>query len=351
MKRKIKPKVPTKPSPANQPLPSTAQIVLYHAPDGKVNLDVRLDGDTIWLTQKQIAELFSTERSVITKHLSNIFNTNELSKSSVCAFFAHTAQDGKTYKTNYYNLDAIISVGYRVNSKRGTQFRIWATQVLRDHVLKGYTINEQRLREQTNQLHELQKTIQLFGRVIESRPLAHEEADGLLHVIVDYAHALDMLDQYDHGRLKITDTTHKEPFILTYEAARTAINQMAERMKQESHKIGLFGQEKDDSFKSALGAIYQTYGGHDVYPSVEEKAAHLLYFVVKNHGFVDGNKRIGATLFIWFLHANGLLYLPDGRRRLADNALVAMTLLIAESKPSDKDTLIKVVVNLVNRKN
>jgi prophage maintenance system killer protein len=327
------------------------QMVLYRSPDGKIGLDVRLEGETVWLTQKQIALLFNTERSVITKHLRNILKTKELNEKEVCAKFAHTAKDKKIYETQYYNLDAIISVGYRVNSKRGTQFRIWATRVLREHIIKGYTLNEKRLREHNARLIELERTVEFMGRVIEERELDRDQADGLLRVVTDYARALKLLDQYDFHRLEIEDTTRRVPFILTYEAARAAVDRMAEGMREEGRDPALFGIEKDGGFRGAIAAIYQTVNGHDAYPSAEEKAAHLLYFVVKDHGFVDGNKRIGAALFVWFLHANGLLYLPDGRRRLADNALVALTLLIAESRPSDKDVLIKVVVNLINRKN
>jgi prophage maintenance system killer protein len=326
-------------------------IVLYNSPDGRVAMDVRLEQDTLWLSLDQMAKLFDRDKSVISRHLHNIFASSELKAGSVVANYATTAADGKTYQVDYYNLDAIISVGYRVNSKRGTQFRIWATGVLRDHILKGYTINEKRLKEQNARLLEMERAVKLLGRVIEDRKLAHDEADGLLRVITDYARALSLLDQYDHHKLKVGPTTRRAPFMMTYDAARAAIDRMTEQMRREGHSLGLFGREKDDSFKSAVATIYQTFGSRELYPSVEEKAAHLLYFVVKNHGFVDGNKRIGAALFVWFLHANDLLYLPDGRRRLADNALVALTLLTAESRPADKDIIIKVIVNLINNEN
>ena len=335
-------------SPAFSPGGDSRSIVLYKSPDGHLSMDVRLEHETLWLTQKDMASLFATERSVITKHIRNIFRSGELRQESNVQKM-HIPHSDKPVA--FYNLDAIISVGYRVNSRRGTQFRIWATGVLRDHILKGYTINEKRLKEQNARLLELEQAVKLLGQVIEGRELAHDEADGLLRVITDYAHALSLLDQYDHHKLKIWATTRRAPFVLTYDAARAAIDRMAQQMHREGRSLGLFGREKDGSFKSAVGTIYQTFGGRDLYPSVEEKAAHLLYFVVKNHGFVDGNKRIGAALFVWFLHANSLLYLPDGRRRLADNALVALTLLIAESRPADKDVLTKVVVNLINREN
>jgi prophage maintenance system killer protein len=296
-----------------------------------------------------MAGLFGRDKSVISRHLQNVFNSKELNRHLVVAKNATTAADGKTYRVDYYNLDAILSVGYRVNSKRGTQFRIWATQVLKEHLVRGFTVNERRLKEQQQRLDDLQQTVGLLGRVIEGRALKTDEAEGLLHVIVDYSHALSLLDQYDHHQLVIRDTTKPpEPVVLTYEQSRQAIDKMGEQMDV---KRGLFGIERDNSFKSAVNTVYQTFGGSELYPSVEEKAANLLYFVVKNHGFVDGNKRIGAFLFIWFLDANRLLYTGEGQKRLADNALVALTLMIAESKSKDKDIIIKVIVNLINKNN
>ena len=249
----------------------------------------------------------------------------------------------------FYSLDAILSVGYRVNSRRGTQFRIWATQVLKDHILKGYTLNERRLKTQVSRLKELQHAVDIMGRIISERTITGTEAEGLLKVVTEYSLALSLLDKYDHQQLRLHGTTEVGRFILTYEAACSAIAHMAETMGPAA--AGLFGREKDKGLASAIGSIGQTFGGHDLYPSIAEKAAHLLYFVVKNHAFVDGNKRIGAFLFIWFLDANALLYRKDGTKRLADNALVALTLLIAESKPAEKDTICKVIVNLINREN
>jgi len=243
----------------------------------------------------------------------------------------------------------ILSVGYRVNSKRGTQFRMWATQVLRDHILKGYTLNEKRLQAQVTRQAELQAAVDVIGRVLSEKAVSGSEAEGLLRVITDYSLALRLLDQYDHQQLRFHGTTESGRYILTYETAVKAIERMAETMGPVAK--GLFGREKDKGLDSAIGAVYQTFGGRDLYPSIEEKAAHLLYFVIKNHAFVDGNKRIGAFIFIWFLDGNGLLYRKDGSKRLADNALVALTLLIAESKPAEKDTICKVVVNLINREN
>jgi prophage maintenance system killer protein len=310
-------------------------VVIYETSDG-VRLDVKLERDTLWLTQKQMAELFETERSVITKHLRNIFKSGELIQDSVCANFALTAADGKAYQTAFYQLDAVISVGYRVNSKRGTQFRIWATSVLRDHLLKGYSINERRLRE-------LNRTIRLIADVAGRRELSGDEVKALLSVVADYSFALDLLDNYDHQRVTVTGTTPGTVRPLDYEEARRIVNRLAEKFGSAN----LFGREKDDSLKGALGAVMQTFGGKDVYPSIEEKAAHLLYFLIKDHPFVDGNKRIGAALFLWFLEKNGVLYNPDGTKRIADTALVAVTLLIAESKPAEKELLTRVLINLI----
>jgi len=320
-------------------------VILYNTEDGMVQLEVHLEKDTVWLTQDQMADLFGRERSVITKHLRNAFKESELEEASVRAKFAHTAADGKTYQVQCYNLDVIISVGYRVKSKRGTQFRQWATQVLREHLVRGFTLNEKRLREQEQKLDDLRRTVGLLEQTLVHRPIGLDEAKGLLQVITDYAYALTTLDRFDHGTLAIEQTTRPAAYKMTYEAAIEIVSVM------KTGFGGLFGLEKDQGFKSALGAIYQTFGAEELYPSIEEKAANLLYFVVKNHAFSDGNKRIGAALFIAFLAGNHALYRNDGSKRIADNALVALTLLIAESQPRDKDTIVKVIVSLINRAN
>ena len=320
-------------------------IVVYTTQDGRAAVDVRLVQESLWLDAHQMSRLFARDRSVILRHIRNTYKTNELDPISTCAKFAQVAADGKVRTMDLYNLDVIISVGYRVNSRRGTEFRIWATSILRDHILKGYTLNEKRIREQVKRLSELHAAVDLMGRIIAGKNLTGIEADGLLRVIADYSLALRLLDEYDHQQLRLQGTTETGCFKLTAEAAREAIARMGES------KGNLFGREKDKGLEGAIGAIYQTFAGRELYSSIEEKAAHLLYFVVKNHAFVDGNKRIGAFLFIWFLDSNGLLYRKDGSKRLADNALVALTLLIAESKPVEKDTLCKVIVNLINREN
>jgi len=325
----------------------SGKIVIYQTPDGQTSIDVTLENDTVWLTQKQIAELFGTQRPAITKHLSNIFKSKELEENSVCSILEHTASDGKRYKTQYYSLDAVLSVGYRVNSKNATQFRIWANKVLKDYIVKGYALNEKSLKEQSQQLSSLKQTVKLLGNVLEAAPPTGDEASGLLQVITAYTYALDVLDKYDHRQLTIEATHKGEAFVATYDEAKKAIEGLRDKFGGSS----LFGNEKDESFRSSMAAIYQSFGGNDLYPSIEEKAAHLLYFVVKNHSFSDGNKRIAAFLFVWFLERNGILYREDGSKRIADNALVALTLMIAESKPDEKDIMAQVVVNLINSYN
>lgn len=326
---------------------SSGNIVIYQAKDNQVTLEVKFEQDTVWLAQKQIAALFNVDRSVITKHLRNIFVSNELDQDSVCAKIAHTAADGKVYETAFYNLDAIISLGYRVNSKRATQFRIWATSILKNHLVDGYTLNERRLQEQTRKLQALQKTIKLIGSMKDRKELDYKEAMGLIEVINDYNYALGLLDDYDYKRLKIAKTSKDEKFILTYPAAAKVVDELVKRFGGSS----LFGKVKDQSFKSSIASIYQTFDGKDLYPSIEEKAASLLYFIVKNHSFIDGNKRVAASLFLWFLEKNGILYRKDGSKRLADNALVALTLMIAESGPAERDVIVTLVVNLINKEN
>jgi len=319
---------------------SRGEIVIYQSGEGMPDLEVRLEQETVWLTQRQISDLFATERSVITKHLRNIFASGELDRDAVSAFFAHTAADGKTYQVKHYSLDAILSLGYRVNSKRGTQFRIWATRILREHILKGYSVNERRLGE-------LRQSLQLVGQVLNHYDVTSDQARALLHVVTDYSRALDLLDDYDHQRVWPSHIRQAQARSIDYDEA----TEIVARLREQFGASPLFGQEKDASLRGSLGAVMQTFDGKDVYPALEEKAAHLLYFLVKDHCFVDGNKRIAAALFLWFLEKNRILYRPDGSKRIADNALVAITLLIAESDPAQKDTLTNVIVSLIDEKN
>ena len=322
------------------------KIIIYQSEDGKTQLDVTLEHETVWLTQKQIAELFGTKRPAITKHLKNIYASEELTEESTCSILEHMGNDGRqSYNTKYYNLDAILSVGYRVNSKNATRFRQWANSVLKQYLVKGYAINEN-IRKQ--QIAELRQLIQVLGRAIQQQPAkTTDESNALFDVVVDYTYALDTLDNYDYQRLHIAKTTKEEPFHATYENAMHEIDVL----RQKFGGSVLFGNEKDESFKSSIGQIYQTFDGTELYPSVEEKAAMLLYLVTKNHSFSDGNKRIAATLFLWFMNNNAILYRPDGTKRIADNTLVALTLMIAESKTEEKDIMVKVVVNLINQAN
>lgn len=325
-------------------IPSKGEIIIYRTKDKKIQLEVKLEQETVWLSQEQIAKLFKTERSVITKHLANIFSSNELDEKSN-VHFLHIAFSDRPVK--FYNLDVIISIGYRVNSSRATQFRIWATNILKRHLIDGYTLNEKRLKEQTLKLKALQRAVKLIGSMKDRKQLEYKEAMGLLEVISDYNYALGLLDDYDYKRLKVSHTSKEEKFILSYEAALKVV----EKLKEKFGGSDLFGVTRDKSFESSISSIYQTFGGSDLYPSVEEKAANLLYFIVKNHSFVDGNKRIAASIFLWFLEKNGILYKEDGSKRIADNALVALTLMTAESKPSEREVIVTLVVNLINRNN
>ena len=322
------------------------QIIIYQTADNQTQIDVRMENDTVWLTQTQMADLFQKDRTVISRHIRNVFKEGELLKEGTCAKFAHMGHDGlQKYETVFYNLDVIISVGYRVKSQRGVQFRQWANRVLKQYLIKGYAVNE-RIRHE--QISELRQLVQVVGRTLQNKELDQTiESQDLLDVVVDYTYALDTLDNYDYERLSIEKTTQQALFYATYENAMEQI----ERLRNKFGTSVLFGNEKDDSLKSSIGQIYQTFDGKELYPSVEEKAAMLLYLVTKNHSFSDGNKRIAATLFLWFLNNNQILYNIDGSKRISDSALVALTLMIAESKTEEKDVMVKVVVNLINQRN
>ncbi len=317
------------------------KIVIYQTEDGQTQIDVRLENETVWLNTNQMALLFEREDSNIRRHIINVFKDGELEKDNN-VHFLHV--NGIKKPVPFYNLDVIISVGYRVKSKRGTAFRIWARKVLKEYMVKGYAVNE-RIRHE--QIGELRQLVGMLGRTLQNQSLSTEENRALFEVVTDYTYALDTLDNYDYERLTIEKTTKEEPFHATYENAMKEI----QRLREKFGGSVLFGNEKDDSFKSSIGQIYQTFGGEELYPSVEEKAAMLLYLVTKNHSFSDGNKRIAATLFLWFLNNNHILYRKDGSKRLADNTLVALTLMIAESKTEEKDVMVKVVVNLINQQN
>lgn len=326
------------------------QIIIYQTADGQTQIDVRVENETVWLNANQMAALFDRDYKTIRKHINNAIK-EELAGDVVVANFAttspHGAIEGKvqTHVVEYFNLDVIISVGYRVKSQRGVQFRQWANKVLKEYLVKGYAINNQL---SAHKYEELSQLVHLLGRTINNeKELLDGDSRELVNVVADYTYALDTLDRYDYQQLTIEHITTEETFRATYDSAMNSIATLKEKFGGSE----LFGSEKDDSFKSSIGQIYQTFDGVELYPSVEEKAAMLLYLVVKNHSFVDGNKRIAATLFLWFMQNNGILYSPNGTKRISDGTLVALTLMIAESRADEKDVMLKVIVNLINKRN
>lgn len=317
-------------------------IEIYHSQDGSVQLNVKLENETVWLSANQMAMLFDRDAKTIRKHINNVFADGELAKESNTQKMRVANSDKPV---PFYNLDVIISVGYRVKSRQGVQFRQWATSILKQYLIKGYVVNQQIKLDRYN---ELKDVVRLMSRsIVLQDKVTTDEYSGLFNVISDYVYALDTLDQYDYQSLSISKTTKEEPFRATYDNAMEVINALKEKFGGSKW----FANEKDDSLKSSIGQIYQTFGGEELYPSVEEKAAMLLYLVVKNHSFSDGNKRIAAMLFLWFLNNNRVLYAKDGHKRIADNTLVALTLMIAESRTEEKDVMVKVVVNLINKEN
>lgn len=322
------------------------EVILYQTSNGEIQLDVKLKKETVWLNRQQMSILFDRDVKTIGKHINNALK-EELKDIPTVAKFATVQFEGNrnvVRNIEYYNLDMIISIGYRVKSNQGTQFRIWANNVLKEYLVKGYTINQNL---KATQLEDIKNTVKLLSNVIEKHELSADEANGLLRVITDYTYALDTLDKYDYQKLEIGQTTTKEPFKATYENAMQAIFTLKEKFGSN----GLFANEKDQSFRSSIATIYQTFDGKELYPSVEEKASMLLYLVTKNHSFSDGNKRIAALLFLWFLENNHILYRKDGTKLINNNTLVALTLMIAESRSEEKDIMVKVVINLINKNN
>lgn len=325
----------------------SGEILIFTAPDGTIQTEVRLESDTLWLTQQQLEELFTTDRTSLVKHIKNILETGELQESATCAKFAQVRQEGRRKVHRdimHYNLDMILSVGYRVNSKRGTQFRMWANRILKDHLVQGYTLNQKRLQEHKEQILQLQGAIQLLERAVTDQAETIADTRELVRVLAVYAQGLAILDDYDHERLENAGFTRKAAKVIE----PTEFLLVVEGMRRDFDS-DVFGKPKDQSFESSTRQIYQSFGGQELYPSIEHKAAMLLYLVVKNHSFVDGNKRIAAALFLYFLDQNGLLFLPNGTTRISNEGLAALTLLIAVSKPEEKDTMVKIAITILNR--
>ena len=321
------------------------KIVIYEDANGEIKLDVSLENDTLWLSQKQLEVLFDRDKSVISRHIKNIFKDEELDKNSVVAKNATTATDGKIYQVEYYNLDTIISLGYRVNSKRATSFRVWATKILKDYIINGYSINNKRLQQKG--LKELNETISLLKDTISNAQIELNEAKGLLDVILNYSRTWTLLQGYDEDSLKINFVAKEAKFILDSDEAKNYIAQLKDELIKKGEATELFGREKAGEFEGILRNIYQTFGGIDLLESVEEKAANLLYYIIKGHPFNDGNKRIGAFMFILFLSKNNMLYKSNGELKINDNALVALSLMTAKSDPKQKDTIINLIVNIL----
>lgn len=327
-----------------------SKIQIFQTEDGRTQIQVRFEQESVWLTQRQMGEVFATTPENILMHLKNIFRDAELDEAATTKDFLAVRTDGKRQverTLKHYNLDAIISVGYRVSSKRAVQFRQWATQRLKDYLVQGYALNQQRLEAQQEKLAELKQAIALPSRLIHNKALSRDESQGILAILEKYSLALAVLDDYDHQRLQVSGTRAAAHPRIGYDEAMGQIL----RWREQEGLGRLFGNEKDASFKSSLDTIYQTFDGQELYPSIEEKAANLLYFIVKNHSFSDGNKRIAAAVFAWFLDRHDFLYNDRGEKRIADNALVAFTLLIAESKPDEREMIVKVIINLINEQN
>ena len=324
------------------------EIIIYKTKDGETSIDVRMEEESVWLTLNQMCNLFDRDKSVVSRHIRNIYNEGELELNSTVAKNATVQKEGNREvlrEIEYYNLDVIISVGYRVKSQRGTQFRIWANSVLKRYLTQGFAIKENATQIQ---LQNLSSMLEILSKSIENESISIDETQNLLRIIKDFSYGLDTLDKYDNQVLEVEKTTESEDeFRINYENA----SQVIQDLKKKFNASQLFGNEKDSSFKSSVNTIYQTFDGKELYPSIEEKAAMFLYLVVKNHSFSDGNKRIAAFLFLWFLEKNRILYKKNGQKLIENNTLVALTLLIAESKSEEKDMMQKVVVNLINKNN
>jgi death-on-curing family protein len=324
------------------------EIIIYQDKADKISIDVKFDKNNVWLNQMQIAELFGTQRPAITKHLRNIFKDGELKEKSVCSILEHTAADGKTYKTAFYNLDAIISVGYRVNSRKATSFRIWATNKLKDYLIKGYAINQKRLKEgELKNIRELGQVFISVKKILEAKQLKMGEAEGILKIITDYANSWVLLQKYDEGSLSFSSNQKKVEGDIDFDTAFSAIEELKKSLVEKKEAGDLFGKNRGEMFRGILGNLNQSFSGKELYPTVEARAAHLLYFIIKDHPFFDGNKRIGSFLFILFLKKNNYFLKKNGERKIDENGLVTLALLVAQSNPKDKEGIIKLIINFL----
>ena len=325
---------------------SKGEIIIYTSEDGKISLDTKLENNTIWLTQKDMAELFGVKTPAINKHLNNIYQEGELSQDATISILEIVQKEGKRKvkrQKTFYNLDAIISVGYRVNSSRATQFRIWATNVLKKYLIKGYAINEKLLNDKQEKIKTLQTTVSLLTRSLTNQIESLDDAQQVAKILDNFAKGLDLLDNFDHKTLDVKGSTQKEAVIIPVKEFLSVINEMKSEFASD-----VFANPKDDSFESSVNQIYQTFGGNDCYLTLEEKAAMLLYLITKNHSFSDGNKRIAASCFLYFLEKNGILY--RNNLPIIDNGtLFVLTVLIAESNPKEMETMKQIVVSVLNR--
>ncbi|MFA6459531.1 MAG: virulence protein RhuM/Fic/DOC family protein [Candidatus Paceibacterota bacterium] len=329
-------------------LKNQGSLVIYTSGKGGVELRADANKDTIWATQEQISTLFGVDRTVVTKHIRNILADKELDKNSVCAKFAHTAPDNKQYSVNFYNLDLILAIGYRTNSTKAIKFRQWATKTLREYLINGFVANSERIKQLPEKIiKDLDQKIRFIQRTIQKRELKQNEVDGLLSVIDNYANAWLLLKEFDERELILKRSKSREKRKFDYEFVSPAIDQLKSSLMAKGEASDLFANERDGSFQGVIKTIYQTFDSKELYPSLEEKAAHLLYFVIKDHPFSDGNKRVGSFLFVSFLHQNGILYRNNGEKKINDNTLVALALLIAESDPKEKETMVALTTNLI----
>ena len=326
------------------------QIEIYQTKDKQTEIEVKLQGNTVWLSQKQIATVFNTEVPAINKHIKNIIKSRELNPNSTISKMEIVQMEGKRKvkrKLELYNLDMIISVGYRVNSLQATRFRIWATQTLKNHLIKGYTLREQRLKELSVNMNQLQQMVSLIQKSGNIQELSATEAKGLLEIITNYTQSFILLNQFDSNKLPDEELNENITYEIKIDEAVHAIEELKKELIKKKETSDLFGKRKDDSFKGILNTVVQTFGKEYLYRSIEEQAAHLLYFIIKNHPFIDGNKRIGAFIFVWFLEKNKHRFKISGEVKINDNALVALALLVAQSNPNDKDIMIKLIINLI----